>query len=164
MTCEVTLAPTLTDSEGFDLHHRLSSDNPTLESSACRRIIGADSKCALTDNHSMSDKPTKRAATPTDQLGHRWFFAEHAEAQDHSQADAERALGWPRGKVSALWNGKQRYNQEAVDQVADWLKLEPYELLMTPGEAQAIKQLRSAARAIANAPDSNPPAPARARA
>ena len=150
MTCKRGLAPTPTDSECFHVHDRQSSDNPTTESISHRRILVADSQRRLTDNPCMSDKPTKRASTPIEQLGHRWFFAEHAETQGKTQADVERALGWPRGKVSALWNCKQRYNQEAVDEVAAWLKLEPYELLMSPDEAHAIKQLRSAARAITN--------------
>nr|WP_314121351.1 hypothetical protein [uncultured Brevundimonas sp.] len=150
MTGKRGLAPTPTDSECLDVHERQSSDNPTTESTSRRRILVADSKRWLTDNLSMSEKPTKRSSTPIEQLGHRWYFAEHAEVQGKTQADVERALGWPRGKVSALWNCKQRYNQEAVDQVAAWLKLEPYELLMSPDEAHAIKQLRSAARAITN--------------
>ncbi len=150
MTRERGLAPTPADSECSHVHQRQSSDNPTTESTSYRRILVADSKRPLNDNPSMSDKPTKRASTPIEQLGHRWYLAEHAELQGKTQADAERALGWPRGKVSALWNCKQRYNQEAVDEVAAWLKLEPYELLMSPDEAHAIKQLRTAARAIAN--------------
>lgn len=150
MTRKRGLAPAPTDSECFHVHRRQSSDNPTTESTSYRRILVADSRHRLNDNLSMSEKPTKRASTPLEQLGHRWYFAEHAELQGKTQADAERALGWPRGKVSALWNCKQRYNQEAVDEVAAWLKLEPYELLMSPDEAHAIKQLRTAARAIAN--------------
>lgn len=158
MTRERGLAPTLADSECFQVHPAQSSDNPTIESTSRRRFLIADRERALADNLCMSGKPTKRTSTPTANLGHRWYFAEHAEAQGKSQADVERALGWPRGKVSALWNCKQRYNQEAVDQLATWLDLEPYELLMSPEEARAIKQLRLAARTITNSelPTSRP--------
>lgn len=152
MTRKHVLAPTLADSEGFHIHRRDTSDNPTFESSYQRRIIGADIFPPLADNQVMLSKPTKRASTPPDQLGHRWYFAEHATALGYIQADAERALGWPRGKINALWNGKQRYTQETVDEVSAWLGVEPYELLMPPQEANAIRQLRAAAREIAAAP------------
>ncbi len=99
-------------------------------------------------NHPMSAKPTKRASTPPGQLGHRWYLREWATLIGKIQADAQRDLGWPRAKTSDLWNGKQRYTQETIDQVADWLNLEPFELLMPPEEALAIRQLRSAAKAI----------------
>lgn len=158
---ERDLRPTPAFSEGFHVHGRDTSDNPTSESSAIRRIIDADTKSRLTDNLSMSEKPTKRASTPPDQLRHSWYFAEHATAHGHRQADAERALGWPRGKINALWNGKQRYTQESIDEVATWLEIEPYELLMRPEEANAIKQLREAARAIAGAPQPQPDQPSR---
>lgn len=114
--------------------------------------MGTDRKSRLTDNLRMSEKPTKRSSTPPDKLRHSWYFADHATAHGYRQADAERALGWPRGKINSLWNGKQRYTQETIDEVASWLGIEPYELLMRPEEADAIKQLRAAARAIASAP------------
>ncbi|WP_312687254.1 hypothetical protein [Brevundimonas nasdae] len=161
MTRKHVLAPTLADSEGFHVHRRDTSDNPTFESSAIRRIIDADTNVHLPDNRYMSEKPTKRSSTPPDQLRHSWYFAEHAMEHGFRQADAERALGWPRGKINALWNGKQRYTQETVDQVSSWLGIEPFELLMRPAEAAAIKQLRAAARMIASTPSPKAGSPVR---
>lgn len=96
----------------------------------------------------MPIKPTKRSSTPPAQLRHRWYFAEWTTHAGYKQADAERALGWPRGKMSDLWNQKQRYTQETVDEVAAWLELQPYELLLPPPEALALRQLRAAAHTI----------------
>lgn len=96
----------------------------------------------------MTNWRGKRASTPPADLRHRWYFSDWATYRGKRQADAERELGWPRAKTSDLWNGKQRYTQETIDQVAQWLELEPYELLMPPDEAMSIRQLRQAARAI----------------
>ena len=97
----------------------------------------------------MKDKPAKRSATPLSELKHRWYFQEWATLAGKIQADVDRELGWPRAKASALWNGKQRYTQDSVDEVATWLKIEPYELLMHPDDAMQLRQIREAAKFIA---------------
>lgn len=89
------------------------------------------------------------------------------------QADAQRDLGWSRSTASGLWNGTQRYTQERVDEAALWLDLKPYELLMPPPEAIALRALRETAYAIAadrprdfahNAPGGTAPPAGRPRA
>lgn len=107
----------------------------------------------------MPTKPTKRASTPPAELGHRWYLREWCTFLGKIQADTQRELGWPRAKASDLWNGKQRYTQETVDQVSVWLGVEPFELLMPPGEAVAIRQLRSAARTIVDSAAALPLSP-----
>ncbi|RYE61084.1 MAG: hypothetical protein EOP20_00680 [Hyphomicrobiales bacterium] len=97
----------------------------------------------------MTDKPAKRSATPLSELKHRWYFKEWAILRGKIQADADRELGWPRAKTQALWNGKQRYTQDSVDEAALWLDVAPYELLMDPAEAMQLRQIREAARLIA---------------
>ena len=89
----------------------------------------------------MQPKRTKRASTPTEELSHRWYLPEHAAIHGKRQADAERDLGWSRAKTSGLWNLKQRYTQESVDEVAKWLGVRPFELLMPPEEAERLRKL-----------------------
>lgn len=96
----------------------------------------------------MVTKVVKRSSVPPSELSHRWYLAEWAARLGKIQADAQRELGWPRAKTSDLWNNKQRYTQESVDEAAQWLGLAPYELLLPPEEAAGIRQLREAARAI----------------
>lgn len=96
----------------------------------------------------MTAKPAKRSSTPLSELKHRWYFREWATLRGKIQADADRELGWPRAKTFALWNGKQRYTQDSVDEAAIWLGVEPYELLMPPEEAMQLRQIRAAARMI----------------
>ncbi len=71
------------------------------------------------------------------------------------QADAQRDLGWSKATASHLWNGKQRYTQDHVDEVAQWLGIEPFELLMEPSLAKAMRAFREAASVIAAANPDN---------
>lgn len=96
----------------------------------------------------MTVKRTKRSSTPPGQLGHRWYLPEWAAFRGKKQADAERELGWPRAKTSDLWNLKQRYTQESIDEAAVWLEIDPFELLLPPDEAISLRQLRAAAHSI----------------
>jgi transcriptional regulator with XRE-family HTH domain len=91
----------------------------------------------------------RKRSTPPHLLGHRWHLAEWARLRGKRQADAQRDLGWSKATASELWNGNQRYTQDLVDQVAGWLKIQPFELLMPPSEAEALRQVREAAYAIA---------------
>ena len=95
--------------------------------------------------------PQRHRARPgvsPEELGHRWYFAEWAIELGRTQADAERALGWPSANISKLWRGKQRYTQHHVDAAASWLGIQPYELLLRPEDALALRQLINAARRI----------------
>lgn len=57
-----------------------------------------------------------------------------------------KQLSWSKSQASDLFNGKQRYTQDLIDEVAAWLQLAPYELLMPPEEAMAIRAMRNSAR------------------
>lgn len=92
---------------------------------------------------------TRKRNTPPSELHHRWFFAEWAASKGKIQADAQKELGWSKSSASKLWNGKQRYTQDIIDQVSTWLEIQAYELLLPPKEAQALNRLREAAHAIA---------------
>ncbi len=92
----------------------------------------------------------RRISTPPRKLSHHWYLAEWAEMLGRTQADAVRELGWNKSTASHLWNGKQRYSQDYVDEVAIWLTLRPYELLMPPDLAMAIRRLRDAAPRLAD--------------
>jgi hypothetical protein len=79
---------------------------------------------------------------PPPPRSHRWYLAEWAIERQKRQADAIRDLGWSRSSASDLWTGKQRYTQDHVDEVARWLGIAPYELLMPPAEAMWLRRLR----------------------
>jgi transcriptional regulator with XRE-family HTH domain len=65
------------------------------------------------------------------------------------QSDITRATGYKKATMSELASGKQRYNRDILNEVADALHIRPYELLMHPDEAMAIRRVRESAVRIA---------------
>ncbi len=58
-------------------------------------------------------------------------------------------LGWSPNKRNKLFHGRQPFNRDNLNEVAAWLGLEPYELLMPPDQALALRNLRQTAMLIA---------------
>lgn len=65
------------------------------------------------------------------------------------QAALVNELGWNKSKANLVWHGKQQYTRATVNEVAAWLDIQPYELLMLPSDALQLRQFRQAALAIA---------------
>jgi hypothetical protein len=80
---------------------------------------------------------------------HDWHLVEWCKHFGKKQADLVTALDWNPSKASLFWRGEQRYHRDDVNDVAAFLGLHPYELLLTPDEANAIKRLRATARQLA---------------
>lgn len=89
-----------------------------------------------------------------------WHLKSWMALAQKRQADLIKDLGWSRRKASEVYNGDQSYKREIVNEVADWLQVEPYELLMAPDDALQLRQLRSAAFAIAATHGTSPGSPA----
>ncbi len=87
----------------------------------------------------------RKRSTPPRLLSHHWYLTEWAERLNVRQVDAINHLGWSKAQASDLFNGRQRYTQDLIDEVAQWLHLSPYELLMPPEDALAIRQMRQSA-------------------
>lgn len=81
---------------------------------------------------------------------HDWFLVAWAKALGRKQADFVRDLGWNKSKASLVWRGEQPYTRDMVNEVAAYLNLQPYELLMHPADANAIKRFRDSAKTIAS--------------
>jgi hypothetical protein len=86
-------------------------------------------------------------------LSHQWYLRQWADRLGVRQVDAINKLGWSKAQASDLWTGKQRYNQDLIDEVAAWLQLSPYELLMPPEDALAIRAMRESAARMAGVTD-----------
>lgn len=84
--------------------------------------------------------------------GADWHLKEWLGHFKKRQAALVNELGWDKAKANFVFHGKQPYRRELVNQVAEWLKIEPYELLMAPQEALALRALREHARIIAGEP------------
>lgn len=75
------------------------------------------------------------------------------------QADIMKATDYSKATMSDLANGKQRFNRDILNEVARALNVRPYELLMHPDEAMAIRRVReSAVKIAAEGPPTEPEA------
>ena len=78
-----------------------------------------------------------------------WFLRQWLENTDTSQAQLGRLTGWDKRKTSFLVNNKQPYGRQDVNEVAGALHIEPFELLMHPEDAYALRRMRDGAIRIA---------------
>ena len=77
-----------------------------------------------------------------------WFLQEWMATLKISQADIARETGWGKSKISELFSGKRFYLRQHVNELSRALKIQPFELLMHPDDAMAIRRLRDAALTI----------------
>jgi transcriptional regulator with XRE-family HTH domain len=79
-----------------------------------------------------------------------WYLVDWMNTLKMRQADLMRATGMPKATVSAIVKGNTNYYREIVNKIADALNIKPYELLLHPDDAMAIRRLRSSAMQIAS--------------
>lgn len=79
---------------------------------------------------------------------HDWYLRQWLRALHKRQADLERDLGLNKSKVSLTARGKQPYDRDLINAVANYLNLRPHELLMHPDDAMAIRRLQATAEQI----------------
>lgn len=83
---------------------------------------------------------------------HDWYLAEWMGSLLKKQADLVRDLDWNKAKASLMVNGKQQYTRDEVNELATYLNIQPFELLMHPDDAMAYRRLRLAAEAMVQIP------------
>jgi transcriptional regulator with XRE-family HTH domain len=81
-----------------------------------------------------------------------WHLKDWLKSLRVSQAELCRRTDYPKAKVSDLVTGKQRYNRDILNDIAAALHLQPYELLMHPGDAMAQRRFRKAAQELVEIP------------
>jgi transcriptional regulator with XRE-family HTH domain len=59
-----------------------------------------------------------------------------------NQAEMVRRTDWSKATASQLYNNKQDYSPKVVNEAAKALNVAPYELLMKPETAAALRRLR----------------------
>lgn len=85
----------------------------------------------------------------TDSTQPDWHLQEWLAHFQKRQASLVNELGWNKSKANLVFHGKQPYTRSIINEISAWLGIEPFELLMAPDEALALRQLRMAARTIA---------------
>lgn len=81
-----------------------------------------------------------------------WMAAHGMEGRG-AQAQMMEKTGWSKATMSQLYNGDQDYSPKVVNEAATALNVRPWELLMHPEEAMAIRQLMVQAKKISDIGD-----------
>lgn len=98
-----------------------------------------------------------------------WYLPEWMEASGLKGRGARERMreltGWSKATMSQLYNDNQDFSPKILAEAAQALNCQPYELLMRPEAAMAIRQLRQDALRIVEGtlPPSAPAAPAQKR-
>jgi transcriptional regulator with XRE-family HTH domain len=93
-----------------------------------------------------------------------WYLREWMESLGVKQAEMIRRTDWSKATMSQLYNNKQDYSPKIVNEAALALNVAPYELLMRPDTAMALRRLRQdALRVVEDTRPLDPP-PAQRRA
>lgn len=79
---------------------------------------------------------------------HDWYFNQWLTHCGKTQANLVNDLGWNKSKASLFAKGEQRYHRDDINQLAAYLHLEPFELLLPPDRAMALRQYRASAEKI----------------
>lgn len=66
-----------------------------------------------------------------------------------AQAKMMDLTGWSKATMSQLYNGTQDYSPKVVNEAAFALKVQPFELLMHPERAMALRKVQAGAQEIA---------------
>lgn len=77
-----------------------------------------------------------------------WYLKEWLTTLGKRQSDIARDLDWNKARVSLMLHGKQPYDRDAINEIAAYLNLREYELLMPPEQAMALRRLQSSAEEI----------------
>ena len=121
-----------------------SHDANISSSPVVRELRGARDKIFL--HHANMARKTKQVSTSAP--GPDWFLQEWMAALRKSQADLARECDWARGTMHGIYHGRTEYYRELVNLIASKLNIQPYELLMHPDDAMAIRQLRKDALTV----------------
>ncbi len=93
---------------------------------------------------SSYDPHMARKATPPREIGPDWFLHEWMKSKEMKQAELAKRTGWSKATVNDIYHGRTEYYRAILNKVAGALEIYPWELLMSPAEANRIKRWRAA--------------------
>lgn len=77
-----------------------------------------------------------------------WFLNEWMLSTGVNQTVLRDRAGWGKASASNICSGKTGYSRRLINEAANALNIQPYELLMHPDDAMALRQLRNDALRI----------------
>ncbi len=85
---------------------------------------------------------------------HDWFLKQWLAATGKKQRDVVADLEWNKAKISLMVSGQQKYTRDEVNELSTYLNIRPFELLMHPDDAFAMRRIHeSAAKFVVTEPD-----------
>lgn len=82
---------------------------------------------------------------------HDWYLREWFATLGLKQRDLVTKLDYQPAAAHALWHSVQRYRRDHIAEISGLLNIQPYELLMPPEEAMALRRLRTVIAEVAKA-------------
>ena len=77
-----------------------------------------------------------------------WYLREWMDHLGVKQRDMVERAGWSKATASQLYTGVQDYSPKIVMQASSALNVAPFELMMPPEQAMAIRQFKASAEKI----------------
>lgn len=87
----------------------------------------------------------KRADTPSSAPVFDWYLTDWMKTLGVNQTTLREKADWSKTAASEICNGKTGYSKRLVNEAAHALQIRPYELLMHPDDAMAIRAFRKEA-------------------
>lgn len=82
-----------------------------------------------------------------------WYLADWMRATKTTQAALAKACDWTPSTMHGIYHGRTSYYRDILNLIASKLNIEPFELLMPPERAMALRQFQAAALTIAHDAD-----------
>jgi hypothetical protein len=136
-------------SEGAPARFKYSLSVITAGLASLNRELQAESLARRNAFSGQGGYPVRMSSPPQ----HDWYLKEWLRATGKKQKDLVKDLDWNKSKASLMVRGLQAYTKEEVNQVADYLNIRPWELLMLPEDAFALRRWRAEMIRIAHDPD-----------
>ena len=77
-----------------------------------------------------------------------WYLPEWMDTLQVKQSALAKACDWNGSTMHGIYHGRTEYYREIVNLISKQLNIEPYELLMPPDRAMAIRQFLASAETI----------------
>lgn len=82
-----------------------------------------------------------RKRAPATVIGPDWFLVEWMKSKEMKQADLMRRTGWTKATTNDIVHGRTNYYRQILNEAASALQIQPWELLMPPEDANALRAM-----------------------
>lgn len=82
---------------------------------------------------------------------HDWYLREWFALLGKKQRDLITGLDYQPSQAHRIWHGLQPYRRDHVEEISAFLNIAPFELLMPPEDAMAMRRLKTVIAEITKA-------------